>query len=153
MTSSQDFESFVPVYDAIPDKWEDARPFIVEQFRKVSNGVNAREIGYFLEEELLSGKQFIPVDGLSPPDQFRQVFRKVIDCSPLVAGANSFAHGITFDVNFTLTDLWVAATDSVGFTAINMVYSEVDMDATNININSPGAYDRAFANIEFLKEI
>lgn len=153
MTSSQEFESFVPVYDVVPEKWDDARDFLVEQLKKISNAVNAREIGYFLDEELLSGKQFISAPNVDPPNQFRSVFRKVIDCSPLVPGANQFAHGITFDANFTLTDLWVAATDSMGMTAINMVYSEVDMDAMNININSPAAYDRAFATVEYMKEV
>lgn len=151
--NSQNFESYVPVYDMVPEKWEEARQFLVEQLKKVSNGINAREIGYFLDEELLSGKQFISAPGVSPPNQFRSVFRKVIDCSPLVMGANSFAHGITFDVNFTLIDCWVSATDSVGFTAITMVYDQVDLDATNININSPAAYDRAFCTLEYTKEI
>ena len=153
--SSQEFESFVPVYDTVPEKWEDAQGFLVEQLRKISNGVNSREIGFFLDEELLSGKQFIPGVTLpgNNPGVFRQVFRKVVDVSPLVVGANSFPHGITFDVNFTLVDYWVAATDSALFTAINMVYDQVDMDAINININSPAAFDRAFCVIEYMLEL
>ena len=153
--SSQEFESYVPVYDAIPEKWEDAKPFLVEILKKISNGVNAREIGFFLDEELLSGKSFIPgatIPG-NNPGIFRSILRKVIDVTPLVAGANAVPHGINFDSQFTLIDYWVAATNSVGLTAINMVYSEVTMDAINININSPGAYDRAFAVIEYLQEL
>ena len=153
--SSQEFESYVPVYDVVPEKWEDARPFLVEVLKKITNGVNAREIGFFLDEELLSGKAFIPgvtVMG-NNPGIFRQVFRKVVDVAPLVVGANAVAHGITIDVNFTLIDCWVAATDSVGFTAIEMVYPEVTLDATNININSPAAYDRAWCVIEYLLEV
>jgi hypothetical protein len=158
MNNSQEFESYVPVYDMVPEKWEDAREFLVEHLKKISNAVNIREIGFFLDEELLSGKQFIPSAQMvssssSNSQQFRTVFRKVIDCSPLIAGANSFAHGITFDSNFTLINLWVSATNSVALTAINMTYSEVDMDATNININSPGAYDRAFAFVEYILEV
>ncbi len=156
-TSSENFESFVPVYDAIPDKWEDARPFLVETLKQMSNGINLREIGWFLDEELLSGKAFIPgviAPGNTTPPQFRQILRKVVDCSPLIAGVNSFAHGIIFDVNFTLIDMWVAATNSTGFTAINMSDPQnVTLDATNINITSPGAYDRAFAVIEYIQEL
>ncbi len=40
--SSQEFESFVPVYDVVPDDWNDARPFLVEILKKITNGLNAR---------------------------------------------------------------------------------------------------------------
>lgn len=153
--SSQELESFVPVYDAIPDDWPNARQFLVEHLKKISNAVNIREIGWLLDEELLSGKAFIPgvtIPG-NNPGQFRQVLRKVIDVSPLVAGVNVFAHGIVFDVNFTLIDMWVAATNSVTFTAINLTDSNVTMDATNLNITSPGAFDRAFAFVEYIQEL
>lgn len=155
MFSSQQFESYVPVYDTVPEDWNNARQFLVEHLKKISNAVNVREIGFFLDEELLSGKAFIPgvtIPG-NNPGQFRQILRKVVDCSPLVAGANAFPHGITFDVNFTLIDCWVAATDSVAFTAINMVYPQVTMDATNVNINSPAAYDRAYFVVEYCQEL
>lgn len=148
--SSQKFESFVPVYDAIPEKWEDARDFTVEMFRKVSNAINVREIAFYLEEELLSGGQFVP--STTSQGEFRSIFRKVIPCNPLIVGANSFAHGITFNANFTLVDLWVSATNSTTFNATTFVGTEVNMNATNINITSPAAYDRAWAFVEYILE-
>lgn len=153
MTTSQEFESYVPVYDAVPKTWDDARPFLVEQLKKITNAVNVREIGFFLDEELLSGKQFISAPGASPPQQFRTVLRKVINVGPLAAGANVVPHGITIDVNFTLIDLWVAATDSVAFTSQLITDSNVTLDAMNINITSPAAFNRAFCVCEYLKEI
>ena len=153
--SSQELESYVPVFDAVPEKWEDARPFFVENLKKISNAINIRTIGWLLDEELLSGQAFIP--GVTAPGnnpgEFRQVLRKVIDVSPLVAGANSYAHGITFDANFTLIDLWVAGTDSTGFTARDISGNDVIMDATNLNITSPQAFDRAFAFVEYTQEL
>ena len=151
----QNLESYLPVYDTVPEKWEDARGFITEQLKRISNAVNIREIGWFLDEELLSGKQFIPsaTAFTGSPKQFRSVFRKVIDVSPLVAGANSFAHGIVFDTNFTLIDLWVAATDSGTLTAQVITDNDVKMTATNINITSLQAFDRAFCFIEYTQEI
>jgi len=146
----QKFESYLPVYDAIPEKWESARQFLTEALKKISNSVNAKEIGFFLDEEQLSGKQFIP--GTDQPQEFRNVFRQVFDMSPVVAGANVQPHGITFDDNFTLVDLWVSCTDSTAKVASTFSYAEVDMDETNINFNSPRAYDRAFAVIEYLLE-
>jgi hypothetical protein len=56
---SQVYESYVPVYDSVPEKWEDARQFLVEQLKKISNAVNNREIGYYINDQILSGKQFI----------------------------------------------------------------------------------------------
>jgi len=156
--SSQEFESYVPVYDTIPEEWEQARQTLVEHLKKISNAVNVREIGFYLDEELLSGKQFIPsasMSGVSSSDsqQFRTILRKVVDVSPLVAGANTFAHGIVFDANFTLIDLWVAATNSGILTAQVITGSQVSMTATNINITSPGAFNRAFAIVEYIQEI
>lgn len=157
----QFFESYVPVYDSVPEQWEDAREFLVEHLKKISNAVNAREIGFFLDEELLSGKQFIPTAAMSGAtssnsQQFRAVLRKVVDCGPLVSGVNPpITHGITFDTNFTLIDLWVSATDSISVsrTAITMVYPNIVMDEFNININSPAAYDRAFFFCEYIQEL
>lgn len=152
--SSQQFESYVPVYDVIPQDWENARQIIVEQLKKITNAVNVREIGWFLDEELLSGKQFIPssINQSGTSQQNRTILRKVVDVAPLAAGAKSVAHGITVDVNFSLIDMWVAATNSTTFTAINLTDTSVTLDATNINITSPGAYDRAWAIVEYIQE-
>lgn len=154
--SSQEFESYVPVYDTIPENWEEGRQFLIEQLRKISNGVNIREIGWFLDEELLSGKAFIPganTVGNSSPKQFRQILRKVVDVSPLVAGANSFNHGINFDTNFTLIDLWVCGTNSGTLTALRITGNNVVMNATQFLITSPQAFDRAFCFCEYIQEL
>ncbi len=154
-SSSQDLESYVPVYDTVPEKWEEARQFLVEHLKKISNALNVREIGFFLDEELLSGKSFIP--GATTPGNnpgiYRQILRKVVDVSPLAAGVNVFAHGILFDNRFTLIDLWVCGTDSTGFTALTINGNDVVMDATNLNITSPQAFDRAFAVVEYIQEL
>ena len=152
--TSQIFESYLPVYDVIPDKWEDARQSLVEHLKKISNAVNVRTIGFLLDEELLSGQAFIPgvtIPG-NNPSEFRQVFRKVIDLGALVIGANVVAHGITFDANFTLIDLWVSATNSGTLMAQVITNNDVIMDATNITVTSASAYDRAFAFVEYLLE-
>src|SRR5665213_3465199 len=115
-TTSQEFESYVPVFDVIPEDWDEARGILTEYLKKISNGVNAREIGWWLDEELLSGKQFYPGQG-SNPNVFRTILRKVVDCSPLVAGVNTFAHGIVVDANFTLIHMYGAATSTGSLTA------------------------------------
>lgn len=156
MTSTQNQESYLPVYDTVPEKWEDARAFFVENLKKISNAVNVREIGWYLNDEVISGKQFIPLYRTTGEStEYRTIFRKVIDCSPLAIGANSFAHGINFNERFTLVQLFGAATDSVGFVAVPLP-NDVDsltMDATNVLINVSAAYDRAFVTIEYILEI
>ncbi len=157
--SSQEFESYIPVYDAIPEKWEDARDFLVEHLKKISQGVNAREIGFYIDDEVLSGKAFIPTAAMSGPNssnsqQFRTILRKVVDVGPLIAGVNPpIPHGVTFDANLTSIDSWVEATNSGTLQAITLVYPELSIDGPNINITSPGAFDRAFLFWEYTQEI
>ena len=154
--SSQEFESFVPVYDALPEDWKAARPFLVEQLKLICNGINIREIGWFLDEELLSGKAFIPGASIlgNNPSMFRQVFRKVVDVSPLVAGVNPpFLHGIQFDNRFTLIQIWVSGTNSGTLTARTITGNDVIMNATQLLITSPQVFDRAFCVIEYLLEL
>jgi hypothetical protein len=130
----QDFDAYIPVYDAIPESWEDARQYIVEQLKQISNAVNVREVGWFLE-------------------QYRSIFRKVFDASPLASGANTVPHDLTFDNRFTLIDLWVAGTDSVGFQALVISGNDVVMNATDFSITSPMAFDRAYIVCEYIQEL
>lgn len=156
---SQILESYVPVYDVVPEKWEEARPFIVEQLKKVSNAVNVREIGFYLDEELLSGKSFIPgsnqmVDGGSS-QQFRTILRKVIVFPGLTARANSQPHGIVVDANFTLIQLFGSATNATAMTGepIPNGSDTITYNATNIIITVAAVYTRAYAVIEYIQEL
>ena len=151
--SSQEFESYVPVYDAIPDEWEDARDFIVEQLKKISNAVNVREIGFYLDQELLSGKAFIPssinVSGTS--EQFRTILRKTFLFGPIVIGVNTQAHGIVVDLNFTLIQIFASGTNVGALTGDNI--PAVGYDVNNIIITSTKVYDKAVVVIEYIQEI
>jgi len=156
-SDSQKLESYVPVYDVIPDKWEDARAFLVEQLKKISTAVNTREIGFFLDEELLSGKSFIPstsqmaAGGTS--QQFRTILRKVVVFPGLVVGANTQPHGIMVDANFTLIQLFGAATNAVALTGepIPNAGDTISYTATDIVITVAAAYTRAIAVIEYIQ--
>jgi hypothetical protein len=152
--SSQTYEAFLPVYDTVPEKWEDARAFLVEQLKKISNAVNIRTIGWLLYEELLSGQAFVP--GVIPPGdnpaQTRSVLRMVVDVSPIIIGVNKYAHGITFDSNFTLIDLWIAATNSTSFLAQVITGDSVIMNVTDLVITSTAAYDLGYAVVEYCQE-
>lgn len=161
---SQIFESYVPVFDVVPENWEEARQFLVEQLKKVSNAINIREIGWWLDEELISGKQFFP-SGASDPPQFRTILRKVIDFGALPDTAmKSVAHGITFDANFSLIQMFASATDPTNFIALPIPFAsgvlvesvKMDMDATNVNITTyqtRSSFTRCYVTIEYIQEI
>jgi hypothetical protein len=165
---SQNLESYVPVYDVAPETWEEGRPFLVEQLKKLATAVNAREIGFYLDQELLTGKAFIPganeiLDG-GTSQQFRTILRKVIDFGTLPnSSTKSVPHGIVFDANFTLIQLWASATDPTNFLALPIPYVttaagfqiQLYMDAMNVNIvtaSTKDSYTRCFVVIEYIQE-
>jgi hypothetical protein len=156
---SQNLESFVPVYDAAPKTWEEGMPFIVEQLKKLANAVNAREIGFFLDQELLSGKSFIPgvniVSDGGSSQQFRTILRKVIIFPGLTIGVNTQPHEITVDANFSLIQLFGAATNATALTGepIPNGSDTISYDSTNIIITVAAAYTRAWAIIEYIQEL
>ena len=163
---SQQFESYIPVYDEIPEKWEESRPFLVEQLKGLANAVNIRQIGWFLDEELISGKQFIPSPNTTGgSDQFRTILRKVIDFGQLPnAGTKSVAHGITVDIYFTLMNLYISATDPINFLSFGLQNWDItgtssiilNMDATNINVTTTADYSdytRSYVVVEYIQEL
>lgn len=169
-SDDQVLEAFLPVYDAVPEKWEDAQPFLVENLKRISNAVNVREIGWFLDEELLAGKSFIPgatdIRNLSTSQVFRQVLRKVIDFGSLpIAGSKTVPHGISFTDNFTLVQIYAAATDPINLQAIPIPFATptalnqniyLSMDAVNIEIVTGidvSRFSRCFVTIEYLQEL
>lgn len=154
---SQNLESYLPVYDVAPEKWEDARAFMVEQFKAHANAINAREIGFFLDQELISGKLFIPgsnevLDGGSS-QQFRTVLRIVVNIGPITAGTFTFPHNITNDANYEQVALWACATNSTTLTSTVFGNSDtIRIVGPNIQITSDGTYDRCKAYLEYIQE-
>lgn len=154
--SSQELEAYLPVYDTVPESWEEGREFLVEQLKKISNAVNLRTIGWLLDEELLSGQSFIPVTPVSgsTSSNYRSVLRKVVSLGTLPApGVVTVAHGINFDSNFTLIDLWASVTDIPTLTARRITGNDVVMGAVNLTITSPQKFTRGYAFVEYIQEI
>ena len=137
MTVSSQFDNFNLQITQIPEEWEDARVYLYEFLRQVNNQINIRTVGFHLEQPILTGNLFT---ASATSVERRNVFRTLIDTGALPnAGTTTTAHGITFDANFTLVDLWLAATDPVNFLAFGLSYWSVaaaditlNMDATNI---------------------
>ena len=115
--------------------------------------VNERVIGGYYTNEQLTGKEYFGSDN----QRRRQTYRKVIDLGTLSTGANSIAHGISFPSPNTyrivsyeggLWDLTAVTYASVLNNSIT-----VTVDATNVNINIPGAYNgyEGYITLEYLK--
>jgi hypothetical protein len=159
-TDSSQYDSFVPVFSTPPEKPEMLAGFTTEQLRIHATGINFREIGWYLDQQIVTGKNFIPGISSANDQQFRTVFRKVIIFGALPdTNTKPMAHGITFDANFTLVDMWASATDPVGFTAITFAYGGtvvyLDMDANNVNITTTSNmtnYTRCYVVIEYMLE-
>jgi hypothetical protein len=129
--------------------------------KKIANAVNIREIGWMLANQNLNGQQFIP----SNADNFRSVFRIVIDCGALPnATTKSVAHGLTVNASFTLVHLYGAATKATAaFASLPLPYASptlnqnisINLDSTNVNITTAidyTSYTRTYATIEYLLE-
>jgi hypothetical protein len=165
---SQTYESYVPVYDVVPAQWEQARPIIVEQLKRLANAVNLREIGWFLDEELLSGKAFIPGVNNTSAGQtgqnFRSVFRKVIDFGALPDNTSkSVPHGIVVDANFSLTDFFGVSVDPlvpqglpIPYVSVAGLIVQLDINSTNIIITTNSAFSRftrTYITVEYIQEL
>ena len=159
-TDSSNFDTFVPVYSTTPEKPEDLRNFTTEQLRIHATGINFREIGWMIDREVITGKNFIPGTSSSSNQAFRTVFRKVVDFGALPdTTTKAVAHGITNDINFTLIDSWASATDPVAFKDITfgfggtVVYLIIDGPDVKITTTADYTnYTRCNVVIEYMLE-
>jgi len=156
---SQEFESYEPVYDVVPEKWEDGRIFFTEQLKRHANAINSREIGFFLDQELLTGKAFIPginnVAEGGTSQSFRTILRKVIEFPGLTVGVNTQPHGIFIDGNFSLIQMFGAATNAIAFTGEPLPngLDTITYNATDVIVTVASAYTRAWVVMEYIQEL
>lgn len=161
--TSQQLESFLPVYDSMPENWQEARQYLVEQLKMIANSVNAKEIGWILEEELLNGCQFQP--SVASSGQYRSVFRKLVDFGALPdTSRKPIPHGLSITDRFTLIELTACATDPVGLTSLSLPFAssianeniKLFLDSTNVIIETAkdySSYSRCFVIINYIQEL
>ena len=152
---------------------EDFTTRLRNNFNNIVIALNTRDSGYYAQEEYINGQLFYPDysrsdSATSTPPQFRQVYRKVIDCGALPnAGVKNVAHGITFlpaagNTTFIATRIYGAATDPAARILIPLPYSSptlnqnisVSVTATNIVITTGinmTAYTTSHVVVEYLK--
>lgn len=118
---------------------------------KIATALNTKDTGYYPTFEFNCGQLFFPSTATAAvaaynvnPNEYRPVIRKVVEFGALPNTATkSVAHGIAFDINYTMTRLYAVATDPVStFSYIPIPYAsatnqvEMNVDGTNINITT-----------------
>ena len=138
MIPNNNFNQQLPVYEYLPESWEDSRVAIVEGLKKISNAINARPVGWQVDFEIITGKKFIPIDG---SQEYREVVRKTIELGALPNnGIKEVAHDISnVDSNFRLLSMWGASTNPTSFESITLPYvaiagNNVEIKLTNTKI-------------------
>ena len=152
---------------------EDFTVHLRNNFNNIVLALNIKDSGYYSQEEFVNGQIFYPDysrsdSATSTPPQFRQVYRKVIDCGALPnAGAKNIAHGITFlptagNTTFVATRIYGAATDQAARILLPLPYSSptlnlnisVSVTATNVVITTGvnrSAYTLSHCVVEYIK--
>jgi len=149
----------LPENYVIPSESETAFIRIRQYLNDMAYSLNRKETGYYIEEETISGQQFVPTFGTSESSstEYRPILRKVIDCGTLPnAGTSTTAHGISTTENFSFVKIYGCSTDPGASTtnaAIPLPFIntttpgdsvELSVDATNVNIVTTTANYTAF---------
>lgn len=134
---------FLPTSVFYPESDEEKRVKEISTYRDIASNVNVRQIGSYDLQESVAGQFFFTPGNAQ---QKRQSFRKAVTFSPLVAGLNSFAHGIVgIGPNFTFTHIYgtgknAAGTVQVPFPQGGANTSMLEIGPVNVNLTIPAAY-------------
>lgn len=141
----KDFDRFLPILDLL--------------YKRIANSVNTKEGGLYSKTEVAAFMQYYT----SNPNEFRPVYRKVIDFGALPnAGVKQVAHGLAVTNTYRWVRIYGAATDPVALTGISLDRSsptlneniKVDVDATNVTITTAinySAYTSSQVVLEYTK--
>jgi hypothetical protein len=159
----QKLDVYLPIYDSLPEDWKESRTFIAQVLRRIANTLNTREVGWYLDDETISGQSFIP--GVSSTTNnyikplFRNVYRKVVDFGALPnAATKTVAHGIQITSSYTITRIYGAATDPVALSAQPIPNRDISLvlTATAIAISTTlnlSIYTRCYVVVEYMTEL
>ena len=167
MTTSNIYDSNVPRYNAIPEKWEDGKRVLADALKNIISGVNSKQNGYLVEQEVYAGKllfgNFV-VSGSESSENFRTVFSKTVNFGALPnATIKSVSHGINITSTFSLVNIYTSATNQTALKYLPIPYAsaitskniEIYIDQNNINITTSidySSYTICIVVIEYTKE-
>lgn len=138
---------------------------LYENINNIAYVLNLKDSAYYVQQEFVNGQQYFPgtISSTTDTNLFRNVYRKVVDCSALAnTGTTTTAHGISMTNTFTFTRIYGAASDQVGKNFLPLPYAsptlanniEINVDATNINITTGSdrtAFTLTYVVLEYLK--
>ena len=162
-SQSQELQTYLPVYDTMPDDWADAKATLVENLKKMTNVINTKERGTMFLEQIISGGQLFGTTASA--QQPRTIYRTVVNFGGLPnATTTTVPHNINIDVNFTLVDLFISATNPTALTSFSLKYWSQDatedilisLTSTNIvvkTLTDYSAFTRSIVVIEYVLEL
>lgn len=142
--------SFLPEDYVIPVEVDQRLVRLRQYFNDLSSAVNARDIGVYVETETICGQTWTPTISATSSSNVtqRQVIRKVVPTGVLATGANAIAHGINVTSTTHFTRIYgVIENAGALYVPVPNNATTVTVDATNININVPGAYNGYSGNV------
>lgn len=150
----------LPISFELSEKPEEQIQELELLFKRIANAVNSKTGGLYQTLETGAFDQFfIPAN----PQQFRPVYRKVIDFGALPnAAIKSVAHGIAFATGFRITRMYASATDPISLVYIPLPYSSITLneniklnaDSTNVNIETGinySSFTTCYVILEYVK--
>jgi hypothetical protein len=155
--------SYLPTDLILPEDPLELRRVLDDTLKRLIDAVNDKDIGHYAIITLLNGQKFFtPGD----PQNFRNVFRKVIDLGGLndftAVNPQNVAHGMTITADLEITRIYGTATDP-STTYIPLPYLDMtgganhiqlSMDNTNIVLRSNldySGFTTAYAIVEWVE--
>lgn len=140
---------------------------LYQNLNQVTLALNAKDTGFYNEQEFLTGQQFFSKPGVSStsqsaPDQ-RQVFRKVINFGALPDATltKSVPHNISLQAGYSFTRIYGCATGPSSFIPIPYISVsalanniELKLDGTNVTIVTGidrSSYTICYIILEYIK--
>lgn len=139
-------QSFVPTTFIYPANPEETQVVLTDYLKKIVASVNAKDIGQYNTQEIITGQQFFTTGN---NNAFRQTFRKVIEFpAPLAAGANNQPHGLGTLTGFTFTRIYGTAQDATVPLFVPLPQggpndAMIEVGAVNVTVTVPAAYSGA----------
>lgn len=152
------------------------KELLVRLYQNINNiaiNLNLKDTGYYDLQEFVNGQKYFfnPLlnSTTSQADQYRQVFRMVVNCGTITASNTyTIAHNIAVDNNYSFTRIYGCASNAQlsaptfasfiplpypSATSANIV--ELSVDETNITIitgSGVGTYTKTYVVLEYIKQ-
>lgn len=142
---SNALQSFIPTTFIYPEDPHEVPLVLTDFVKKIITAVNAKDIGQYNTQEIVTGQQFFTSNN---NNVFRQTYRKVIPFPTLAVGANVVAHGLGTLTNFTFTRIYGTAQNATIPLFVPLPQggpndAMIEVGAVNVTVTVPALYSGA----------